>query len=160
MAAASYAAASELAIPFDLIKEFSSDAGNSTSRSLIGSVMRAVAPDGASVAADDALPWLWCNYSKADPRSRRMGDAVATVLDTPVHGVIGQPNLLVYIDDYGDEIRVAVIAPEKLYGPRVVSEFGSALERILRRFGESPDDRLSTSGAAPCLATVNLRQPA
>jgi aryl carrier-like protein len=154
MAASSYAAASELEIPFDMIKEFATDAGISTARSLIGSAMRAIEYADASAGTDDVLPWLWCSYSKSGPRSRRMGEAVATSIDAPVHSAIGQPNLWVYIFDSSQGIRVEVIAPEKLYESTVVSEFGAALARILRTFGESPDERLATSGPAPCLATT------
>jgi hypothetical protein len=60
-------------------------------------------------------------------------------------------------DDDGNEIQVEIIAPEKLYESRVVSEFGSALDSILRKFGESPGYCISTSGPAHCLATMNLR---
>lgn len=159
MAASSYAAASELEIPFDVIREYASEAGNSMSRSLIGSAMRAIAPDGPGPAADGALPWLWCNYAKSGPRSRHMGDAVATILDQPAPGAIDLPNMRVTIEDNGNELKMEITAPQKLYGSTVISEFGSALGCVLRRFGQSPGGCISASGPAPCMATVHLRQP-
>lgn len=160
MAASAYATASELEMPIDLIRPFVTEAGGSTARALICSTLRATASAGAGLTADDALPWLWCSYARAESGALRIGDAMATRLQTPSRGVAGVPNLYMYIDDDGTDIKVEITNPEKLYGSSVVSEFGAALGRVLIKLAEAPDDRMSASTPTACHTAMGSRPAA
>jgi hypothetical protein len=167
MTADSQARASELEMPRKVVMAFSQDDGGSPSRAMIGSTLRAAAQEDASRPADaaepetdvNAVPWLWCNYTKSAVSSRPMGEATATFVEQELGGDPGVSNLMVYIADDDNELVVTMVAPDKLYPRSVVSEFGETLVLALRRFAEDPEHPMAASGPAPCTARAERRQP-
>jgi Condensation domain/Phosphopantetheine attachment site len=160
MTADSQAGASELEMPRKAVMAFSQDDGGSPSRAMIRSTLRAAAQEDPSRPADvaeaktdvnaevnadvNAVPWLWCNYTKTDVSSRPMGQATATFVEQGIGGDPGVSNLMV--------------APDKLYPHSVVGEFGETLVLALRGFAEDPDRPMAASGPAPCTARAEHRQ--
>ncbi|WP_194923054.1 condensation domain-containing protein [Catenulispora pinisilvae] len=167
LAADSQARASELEMPRKAVMAFSQGGGapSSPSRVMIGSTLRAAREDqsGSMDVAEartdvNAVPWLWCNYTKTGVSSRPMGEATATFVEQELGGDPNVSNLMVFIADDDNELVVNMVVPHKLYPRSVVSEFGETLMLALGRFAEDPDRPMAASGPAPCTARAEHRQ--
>ncbi|MBS2531530.1 hypothetical protein KGQ20_01965 [Catenulispora sp. NF23] len=165
MAADSQARASELEMPRKAVMAFSQDDGGTPSRAMIGSTLRAAQEeqsrptDVAEARADmNAVPWLWCNYTKTGVSSRTMGAATATFVEQELGGDPNVSNLMVFIADDDNELVVNMVVPDQLYPRSLVREFGETLMLVLGRFAEDPDRPMAASGPAPCTARAEHRQ--
>lgn len=155
LAHTSHADASALDMPFDMIMKAVKHPDEDLVVETAERPGRLAAQLHRAQVPDEVTPWLWCNYTASGLRSRSLGEGRATMLDTPVSGVVDVPNLEVYVEDDGDAIEITVVAPEKLYDGATVRALEGHLRDILTAYGDESRHGESLVGAgSQCRAAV------